>query len=1606
MATTFQNLLNELTEASRTNRDKGTQFEKLIANYLMTDPQYADLLSDVWLWSEWPDRSGADVGIDLVARERGSGEYWAIQCKFYDPSTSLRLEDVATFFTASGKHFSTKDGQRSFSHRIVVSTTDKWSKNAEEALANQTIPVARLWFKDLADSPIDWSQFSLSNVKDIRLKPKKEVREHQAEAIGNVIDGFKDADRGKLIMACGTGKTFTALRLMESVVPPNGRVLFLAPSISLVSQSLREWTAEAVNPIHAFVVCSDSKVGKDEEDIRTHDLAYPATTDARKIANASTLVTKDRRTVVFSTYQSIQVVSDAQKQGLGEFDLIICDEAHRTTGLTLQGEDPSEFLKVHQNHIIRGKKRIYMTATPRVYGDASKTKANQAQAEIYSMDNEEDFGREFYRLGFGKAVEKDLLSEYKVLIVAVKESEMAKLANNFNNAYKIDDKKAIDIRLATKIVGSWKGLSKRGLVMVGEDGQEEDLSEDKAPMRRAVAFSKSIKDSRQMTETFAKLVDLYYQSHNEDGTTGMVSCTLDHVDGTMNALVRQTALDWLKAETSEGQCRILSNARCLSEGIDVPALDAVVFFDTRESIVDIVQSVGRVMRKADGKKYGYIILPVCIPSEKVKDYNTYIDSDPQFKGIWKVIKALRAHDESLVDEAEFRRKIQVIGDGEGKKGDDGKRGEDGLLPLDFPVLPLDAVNEAVYAAIPKKLGDREYWSEWAKSIGVIAERLIARIKALLAADAGMASEFATFLKGLQDTLNPAVTEAEAIEMLAQHILTLPVFQALFSGNQFPENNVVAKALEKIVAKLDAAAVGSETEGLEKFYENIRERISLAKSDKSKQDVIRNLYDTFFNNAFPRMAERLGIVYTPVEVVDFILKSADVALRKHFGESLGSNGVQILDPFAGTGTFFVRLIQSGLIDVDDLPHKFEHEMHANEIVLLAYYIATVNLETAFHGETGTYRPFNGMVLTDTFQMTEENDLVDKVVLPENNAKAERQLAQPIRVIVGNPPYSSKQETQNDNNQNLEYPTLDSRVRGTYAALSNSLNPRSLYDSYIRAIRWASDRIGERGIVAFVTNGSFLDANNMDGLRKCLTSDFSHLYVFNLRGNARTQGEERRKEAGGIFGEGSRTPVLITIMVKDPQHAGECELNYYDIGDYLSREEKLGIVEGFGSIAAIDWQRLHPNDSGDWINQRDPAFDRFMPLGCNESDNAKAVFGVYSQGLLTARDAWAYNMSREALESNMQRMIDAFNTDSARYTQLCTGKIKDQWPEVENVIDTDPKKISWSRSLKNDVRRGKEHRYEEASLLEAMHRPFTKEWLYFNRRFVEYVSKIPKFFPNSDKLNVVISACGTGAKKEFSTLVTNATPDFQLMDNGQCFPLFWYEKPDDSAKSQGEMFGAADMPDADGYIRRDAITDWALEQFRTHYGDATIGKEDIFYYVYGILHSTEYKQRFASDLKKMLPRIPFAKDFPAFSHAGRKLSEWHLNYETIEPFPLTEESKRLVMEDGDYRVVKMAFGKKDGKPDKTVIAYNEHLTLRDIPIEAYEYIVNGKPAIEWIMERYQVSVDKASGIKNDPNDWCVEHGNPRYIVDLVKRIVRVSIESARIVKGLPALNEFIA
>ncbi|HEY3307923.1 MAG TPA: type ISP restriction/modification enzyme [Desulfuromonadaceae bacterium] len=800
-------------------------------------------------------------------------------------------------------------------------------------------------------------------------------------------------------------------------------------------------------------------------------------------------------------------------------------------------------------------------------------------------------------------------------------------------------------------------------------------------------------------------------------------------------------------------------------------------------------------------------------------------------------------------------------------------------------------------------------------------------------------------------------------------------------------------MQTMLDLLEEQALEKETQTLEKFYASVKERASGIDNAAGKQSIIKELYDKFFNTAFPKMAERLGIVYTPVEVVDFIIKSADDALRQEFGVGLSDKGVHILDPFTGTGTFIVRMLQSGLIKLEDLPYKFQNEMHANEIVLLAYYVAAINIEETYHDLTGEYQPFEGMVLTDTFQMQEgEGNLKGTNAFPENSKRAKKQNKTDIRVVVGNPPYSSGQTSENDGNKNVAYPILDARIRCTYAANSTATNKNSLYDSYIRAVRWASDRIKDKGVVCYVSNGSFVDSNAMDGLRQSLAEEFTSIYCFNLRGNARTSGEQRRMEKGNVFGEGTRTPVAITILVKNPVKLGKCQLFYHNIGDYLSKEEKLKIVAEFGSIKGIDWKNLKPNKNHDWINQRDPAFDKFISIGDKSSADNKSLFDNYSRGLESARDCWVYNYSQKGLHSNISRMVDFYTEQADAYIELCKDKPKSQLIPVDNFIDNDTKKIKWSSSLKQDLERKHKIVFDEKSIVNGHYRPYCKHWLYYNGDLNHRVGQMPKIFPTSSYGNLVLCVTGVGSTKDFSVLMTDTIPDLELISKSQCFPLHTYEE----IKSQGGLYDTT----TGEYIKKENIPDSFLKDFRSTY-DKSITKEDIFYYVYGILHSPEYKLRFEADLNKMLPRIPFAKDFWAFCNAGKSLAEWHLNYEVVEPYEVKESSGSLVIDPkSHFKVTKMTFGKNSKAVDKSTIIYNSNITLSGIPLEAYDYVVNGKPALEWLMERYQFTRDKDSGITNDPNDWSTE---PRYIIDLVKRIVRVSMETMKIVNALPALNE---
>ena len=1037
----------------------------------------------------------------------------------------------------------------------------------------------------------------------------------------------------------------------------------------------------------------------------------------------------------------------------------------------------------------------------------------------------------------------------------------------------------------------------------------------------------------------------------------------------------------------------------------------MIFLNSRDSQVDVVQSVGRVMRKAEGKDYGYIILPIAVPAGESPEQA--LNDNAKYKVVWDVLRALRAHDERFeakIEQLDLNRRsddqIQAIavtdwhGDSEGESSPDSV-----AVPLNWAALGADWT-DAIYAKIVDKVGERDYWENWARNVAEIASRQQARIQNLVTgSDERIRTEFGAFVGGLQDNLNPSITGKDAIEALSQHLITQPIFDALFDDYSFSANNPVSQVMQRMVDALEGTNVESERAELDAFYASVKRTVTGITDAAGKQTTIKRLYEKFFSGAFRDTSNRRGIVYTPNEVVDFILHSADDVLRSEFGTTLSNVGVHVLDPFTGTGTFIVRLLQSGLIKASDLVRKYRYELHANEIVLLAYYVAAVNIEETFHGivaaargahaehyETDKYEPFPGIVLTDTFQSSEDDDKYDDHgIFGDNNQRVKTQNALPITVIVGNPPYSARQENANDNNQNLKYPNLDQRIGATYAVRGTAGNKNSLYDSYIRAIRWASDRRKDRGIICYVSNGGFLDGNTADGLRKTLTDEFSSLYVFNLRGNTRTSGEQARKEGGQTFGPGSRATIAISLLVKNPDAAQRGVLHYRDIGDYLSREQKLALVAEYGSIDGVPWETIQPNDAGDWINQRNDMFGAFTPIG-DKGDPRSSIFTLYSLGLATARDAWAYNTSLRELQSNILRTIDFYNAQVTAF--VASGQVI---ADLEAVVENNPTQFSWSSGDRNNAGKGRRYSMDVRSLTIGAYRPFNKQHVYFNKSLNARSYRLRQIYPWPEASNVGMHVNIGGTDLSFCTLMTSSLPDLNFFGaGGQFLPRYTYEP----RSEQPSLFD-----DDEPYTRIDNITDEILTEYRTLYGSQTT-KDDIFYFVYGLLHSPGYRATYAADLKKMLPRIPKlaeAADFWAFTDAGRKLAELHLGYESVKPYPLTMTGPSASSGTGvDLRVQKMRFGGKAGAWDKSTIRYNDQVTLTGIPDETHEYLLGSRSALEWVLERYQVKTDKASGIRNDPNDWGLEHGDPEYILNLVKRIVTVSVETVAIVKVLPPLH----
>lgn len=1642
---TVYDALDPIVNGSATTKEKGDKYEAACVYYLKNDPFYALFFSRVGTiaqaleWDDCPVHDTQDNGIDLMAQTAEAGEWWAIQCKCYDGEKDLPKGICDSFFA----HAAFIDGVDSL---MVMTTAKGPGKNLQkqiDASGSMYIDTAKM-----AASNIDWTPFIEGVPAGERVT--YDLRSHQERAVAAIEEKWAEFDRCKAIMACGTGKTLMSLRLVEDWIgPAAGTILFCAPSISLVGQSMREWMGQSRVPMSSLVVCSDSKASRKDDVIpmTLDSFEYPATTNPESLYRSFKRCrhsNPDGLVVIFSTYQSIGVIHDAQALGMPEFDIVVCDEAHRTTGNALPGVSKTEasaFMKIHFNENVAAKKRLYMTATPRIYGETAKRKGAEEDYTIASMDDESIYGPTAYQIKFGEAVEQKLLTDYKVVVLTVQEDAIGHRLPSLESDQGVNAM-SLEPSDIGKIIGCWKGLVDHGEgapddatglggMLVVDD--VETMVTDCKPLHRAVGFCSTINASKTITEAFSQIVEKFAEDEHEELP---LKCELRHVDGNMPSDQRTRNIAWLGGDVAEDECRILTNARCLAEGIDVPNLDAVIFFNAKNSTVDVVQAVGRVMRRAEGKDFGYIILPIFVPAGMTPE--EALDDSKVFANVWSILQALRSHDErieakvnalALQQEAE---KNKVAGSANQKGWDAGdlklKQEEESQkaaeitqgVQMRLTFFPVERWEKAVKTTLVKKCGTRIYWDEWAEDVAKIAQRHIERIGKLVRENDEVSGSFKTFLHGLQDSLNPSITEQDAVEMIAQHIITVPVFDALFGDFEFAKSNPVSVAIERFLGVLEEHKIeeASDSEVLDDVYASVRRRAAAIQSDAARQQLIRDLYEKFFKVAFKATSDKMGVVYTPTEIIDYILRETDRVLKREFGQSLADDRVHILDPFAGTGSFMAHLIESDLIPDEKLKRKYAREIHSNEILLLAYYIMTVNIEYAYHARMGgDYQPFEGAVLTDTFQMTEESNTLDDEVFYDNTDRVRIQNALPIRVIVGNPPYSVGQTSANDNNQNEKYPTLDGRIAQTYVAKTTATNKNSLYDSYIRAFRWASDRIKDKGIVCFVSNGGWVDASSSNGFRRSLVEEFNSIYVFNLKGNQNTS--DWKREGGKVFDAGAKIGVAITMLVKNPDSKERGVIHYHDIGDYLSREDKLNLIRDFAVNGDVEWSTIKPDKYGDWLNQRDDSFYDYAPMGIDNRREKlpNGVFSGYTRGWETGRDCWTYSFSRTLLAENIKKMMSVYSSENRRW--VAAGKPM----PVKDYVTSDPASISWTSSLLARFKREQELVYDEGAISPAIYRPFCKLNCYASPEVTHRIGQWMNIFPENGSHNLVITVQGNEAVP-FYALVYDRAPALTAHGGNQCFPLYWYEGQAETASTDGKcrivsdgqisLFGSGETHAKAAYTRRDAITDETLKVFREVYphafpkrykkdGGIELNKTDIFYYVYGILHSPEYRKRFESNLKKELPRIPLAADFARFSEAGRKLAHLHLDYETVDPWA-------SIVEDGDSvnpgRTVKMKFGphKKDEEhpkgQDMTVLKVAENMTLRGIPLEAYEYVVNGRSAIGWLMDRYQVRKDKASGIVNDPNDYS---DDPRYIVDLVERVVTVSMETIAIVNELPALNE---
>ena len=1065
------------------------------------------------------------------------------------------------------------------------------------------------------------------------------------------------------------------------------------------------------------------------------------------------------------------------------FDLAICDEAHRTTGLekTATGDSQSNkpFQLIHEDKRISASKRLYMTATPRVFAENVKRRIEEQSfdGQSYSMDNEETYGPVAYRMSFAEAIEGGWLSDYRVVVIGVSEKDYLDRAKS--KPITLEDNIQADPATVVRLAGCWDALATPKTQEVGSDRLLGELKLNVSPnARSAIAFTSRIKDSKTAKALWPKVTTWYESSETEAHDREYLTIEIDHLDAKTPASDRVDLVESLRKPPRLGTCKILTNVGVLSEGVDVPALDAVVFLQSRSSPVDVTQAVGRVMRRSPGKQFGYVVIPVVVPAFNTEETDATVEellAVSDFKPVWDVVRALRSHDERIDHMLEARTMPIELRIPTGPRPGPGNGNGGTSLEKEQNILDvINDINEHFGSLMLDACGDRHMYPNWGEQAGRVCQQIEVRLKSLSENYEKVKEDFQAFHQSLQSSVSPDITLDQTIRMVSHHLVTVPVFEELFGDSMFAERNPITQSMDSIMSSLEevGANFDPEREPLSRAYRMMNNAFKSADDPAKRLDVLRAIFDGFFRKAMPDEVMTMGIAYTPIELVDFIIRFTDNLCKKEFGKGLTGKDVHVLDPFVGTGTFLAHLLECKdakeeyIIRDEDLNRKYEFEMHANELVLLAYYIAALKIEETKHrrsmlssGVTDTsyfpYQPFNHIVLADTFYMSESNKRIDLLFgeLEHNTLRAKDQIKAPIRVIFGNPPWSAGKDDAAETGTRGDYESISKRVAETYVNANRDIKSaaksvKSSGNLYVKAFRWASDRIKQTddlpAIIAFVSPNSLSDGTSLAGMRKVLRDEFTDIFVVNLRGNAYKAGEERKKEGEGIFGLSSRNGVQITFLVRNPQKDLEvpARLRYAMVPERLNLQEKFEWLEEIQHESGEHFVEVPVTKEHDWIDLQNPEFEELMHVCMpSKEEGQDYIVEDHSQGILTALDTYVYDFSIDNLRIKIKKLIETFNKCADAFA--ASNQSSDVYESL--VGNQSIATIKWSDKLKKTLLQGKRLEFDEAKIREVLYRPFTKCYLYEDWDILTGGKKASKFFPKTEAnaVNKISSRGGGGS-----------------------------------------------------------------------------------------------------------------------------------------------------------------------------------------------------------------------------------------------------------------------